>query len=153
MVDSKRSPKPAADPARESGTVPRPDVEVDGRPLALRNTIPATSSTKEPMNEEPATGQRPRLPSERGSKPAREAIRVDQLGSKRPSIRGPVEVRPRIVDASRVGSAPLDARHAFVLQLIEGRFTMSELADVSGMALEDIERIVTRLTRLGIVAV
>lgn len=153
MVDSKRSPKPETEPARKSGTVPRPEVEVDGRPLALRNTIPATASAKQGAKEEPATGQRPRLPAERGSKPAREAIRVDQVGSRRPSIRGPVEVRPRIIDASRVGRAPLDARHAFVLQLIEGRFTMSELADVSGLALEDIERIVGRLTRLGIVAV
>jgi hypothetical protein len=97
----------------------------------------------------------PRSGGKRGSRPEREPLRVDQvdkLRSKRISVRGVVEPQPRIVDAKRISRAPLDARDGFVLQLIDGKTTMSELVDASGIAADDLERLVARLVRLGIVA-
>lgn len=169
---------------RPSGTIPRgkeKGIEVDGRPFAFRNTIPANPDP--PMPPEAKTGQRARATLEMGSRtgheptptppatvvieeatrqepPAsvarprqgRDPIRVDDLSSKRTTIRGPVGIRPRVVDASRVAHAPLDTRHAFVLQLIDGMLTPTELADASGFAQEEVDQILARLVRLAIIA-
>lgn len=135
----------------------RPQREVDGRPFELRNTIPVTSAVVEPK-----TGQRPRVTLAREEAPMsdpppvtekgeRRAVRVDEVALKRWSIRRPIGVHPRIADPSKIDSAPLEPREAFVLQLIDGTLSLSDLADVSGFAHDDVERIVSRLTRLGLV--
>ena len=91
------------------------------------------------------------------SKPPREprpAIRVDEVpvSAKKITLRGPVELKPRIVNADRISKAPLDARDAFLLQLIEGKMSTNDLVDSSGFAEYEVETILARLARLGIVA-
>lgn len=91
------------------------------------------------------------------SKPPREpraAIRVDEVpvSAKKITLRGPVELKPRIVNAERISRAPLDARDAFLLQLIDGTLSATDLVDASGFAEAEVEAILARLARLGIVA-
>ena len=56
------------------------------------------------------------------------------------------------MSSARIREAPIDARHAFVLSLIDGKTTIPDLADVAGIAESDVDAIVARLVRLGIVA-
>jgi hypothetical protein len=87
-------------------------------------------------------------------KTARPAIRVDEVpvSAKKITLRGPVELKPRVVNASRIQHAPLDARDAFLLQLIDGTMSSTDLVDASGFGQEDVDSILARLARLGIVA-
>lgn len=137
-------------PTRPSGMHVLEQVEVDGRPLSFRNTVPVAAP-------EAKTGQRPRVTLAREEEPPmtekreRRAIRVDEVALKRWSIRRPIGVHPRIADVSKIDSAPLEPREAFVLQLIDGTLSLSDLVDIAGLSPEEIERIVARLTRLGLV--
>jgi hypothetical protein len=96
----------------------------------------------------PASGPVPK------SKTPRPAIRVDEVevSARKITLRGPVELKPRIVNASRISRAPLDARDGFLLQLIDGKLSTSDLVDASGFSETDVEAILARLARLGIVA-
>jgi hypothetical protein len=91
------------------------------------------------------------------TKPPREpraAIRVDEVpvSAKKITLRGPVELKPRVVNADRISRAPLDARDAFLLQLIDGTMSSTDLVDASGFTQADVDSILARLARLGIVA-
>lgn len=92
------------------------------------------------------------------SKPPREpraAIRVDEVPfskAQKITLRGPVELKPRIVNPDRIAKAPLDARDGFLLQLVDGRLSTSDLVDASGFTEADVESILARLARLGIIA-
>lgn len=90
----------------------------------------------------------------RRSKTPRPALRVDevQVSAKKITMRGPVELKPRIVNAERISRAPLDARDAFLLQLVDGTLSTSDLVDASGFSEADVDAILARLARLGIVA-
>lgn len=83
----------------------------------------------------------------------RPALRVDEVATDRLSGVDAVTVRPRLVDPARVAGAPIDARDAFVLQLLDGRTSVEEVVDVSGIARRDVDDIVARLVRLGLVAI
>ena len=102
-----------------------------------------------PVSAPPASGPISKPPRE-----PRAAIRVDDVGvsAKKITLRGPVELKPRIVNAERISRAPLDARDAFVLQLIDGKHSTTDLIDASGFAEADVDAILARLARLGIVA-
>ena len=128
---------------------------VSGRSDTVREVEKASVGAEraaEKTSDAPSTDP-PRSASARRSRPEREALRVDEVRSKRLSVRGVIEPQPRIVDAKRISKAPLDTREAFILQLIDGQTTVSELVDISGLALEELDRILARLIRLGIVAV
>jgi hypothetical protein len=91
------------------------------------------------------------------TKPPREprtAIRVDEVpvSARKITLRGPVELKPRIVNAERISRAPLDARDAFLLQLVDGKMSLTDLVDASGFSEADVDSILARLARLGIVA-
>lgn len=98
--------------------------------------------------EPPASGTRP---SPRGG--VRAAVRVDEVGDAavklaaggRPSV-------PRLA-ASRtaVAQAPLGAREAFVLSLVDGQSGVPAIVDMSGMPEEEVRGILDRLGRLGLI--
>lgn len=86
-------------------------------------------------------------------RPTREALQIDEVPVSTRKIALPrmVTVVPRIINAALINKAPLDSRDAFVLQLIDGTLSLSDLADVSGVSKADIEGILARLVRLGII--
>jgi hypothetical protein len=59
--------------------------------------------------------------------------------------------RPRAARGSDVAKAPLDPREAFVLSLVDGSMTASEIADISGMSQADIMKILQKLIALRLV--
>jgi hypothetical protein len=60
---------------------------------------------------------------------------------------------PRLVATPRmIMKAPLDNRYAFVLSLIDGRTTVDELLDLSGMSEDELEVILERMTSLRLIA-
>jgi hypothetical protein len=114
----------------------RPDT-IEGMPKITLDAIPVAPKSS---------------PSERKRREVREALRVDEVRAQKITLRGAAESRPRVVDTKRIARAPIESRDAFVIQLIDGTLTMTELSDASGIAEPELDRIVARLIRLGIVA-
>lgn len=182
---------------RGSGVVSRDGDADDGRPLSMRDTLPAPPAETAPpasappvsapftMQPESSTGTRRRVtlgiealvpdrpdtiegmpkitvdrlpappkssPSERRKREAREPVRVDEIRGQKITLRGAAEARPRVIDTKNIARAPLESRDAFVIQLIDGTLTMTELSDATGIAEAELDKIVARLIRLGIVA-
>src|SRR5205085_11730703 len=91
----------------------------------------------------------------RKSREPRAAIRVDEVvvpqKAKKITLRDHVEATPRIVNREAIARAPLDARDGFFLQLVDGKMSTSDLVDASGFSEADVDAILARLARLGIV--
>ena len=86
---------------------------------------------------------------------ARPAVRVDDVGQAAVELAGARRERvPRLL-ASRgtIAKAPLDARAAFVLSLIDGRNGTTDIVDMAGMPEEEVHGILRRLARLGLISV
>lgn len=119
---------------------------------------PKRHSTKPGMGPTRASGMLAMRADERAPKVTqkrrREAIRVDEVGERAPKItlKTPAERRPRVVDRSRIQHAPLGSRDAFVLQMIDGTFTVTDLCDATGATEQELDEILARLVRLGLVA-
>jgi hypothetical protein len=101
---------------------------------------------------EQPTGMHPKVPAKPAARPA---VTVDEVGTAavklaRSSRR---ESAPRLV-ASRavIAKAPIDTRAAFVLSLVDGRNTVDALVDMSGMPEDEVKAILSRLARLGLIA-
>ncbi len=120
--------------------------------LGIEALAPARAEAIDGMPPISISETPPAPKSNPGERRKREAVRVDEVHSKRITIRGAAESRPRVVDTKRIARAPLESRDAFVIQLIDGTMTMSELSDASGIPEGELEGIVARLIRLGIVA-
>ena len=148
---------PTASPVEASPVEASPIEASNERPLTDR---PETKTgtrrrvtlgpPREAPEKTPAENADPKRSGARQKRP--DPLRVDEVRASRTTMRGAVETMPRIVDASRIVQAPIDSRHAFLLQLIDGRSTMTELVDASGFREEEVEAIVARLERLGIIA-
>lgn len=94
----------------------------------------------------------PSGPPKRSSRPA--PLRVDDVGNAAMKIasRTRRSGAPRLVTARPdARSAPLDPPSAYVLSLVDGVLTVEGLADATGIAEEEVGRIVERLVRLGFV--
>lgn len=141
------SAPPAMPPESVTGTRRRVTLGIEGlapdRPETIEG-MPRITVDKMPVVTSGSGERRKREP--------REALRVDEVRAPKISLRGAAESRPRVVDKKRITRAPLESRDAFVIQMIDGTLTMSELADACGIAEPDLDRIVARLVRLGIVA-
>jgi hypothetical protein len=124
----------------------RPEAPTGPRRRLTRDIATAFAGRQE--TTPPASGP---VSRPKGSRPA---IRVDEVpvSSKKITLRGPIELKPRINNADRIARAPLDARDAFLLQLIDGTLSGSDLVDASGFAEAEVDAILARLARLGIVA-
>lgn len=66
---------------------------------------------------------------------------MGRLDSKIPSLVAGIDVR----------RLPLDAREGFVLSRVDGSTSVAEISMMSGIAVEELDRIVTRLVQLGAV--
>lgn len=137
------APSPVMDPESGTGTRRRLTLGIEG-------LAPERQGTKEGMSA--VAIETTPSSSKSGERRKREALRVDEVRAQKVTLRGAAESRPRVVDRKRVARAPLESRDAFVIQMIDGTMTMSELADASGIAEADLDQIVARLIRLGIVA-
>jgi hypothetical protein len=58
----------------------------------------------------------------------------------------------RVTSKVAIEKAPLDARSAFLLSLVDGDNTVEALVDMSGMSEQDVKSILGRLVRLGLIA-
>jgi hypothetical protein len=95
-------------------------------------------------------------PSSRKSlrRSVRQPLRVDDVGATtivatHDASRGS---KPQIVDRKRIPDAPLTAREAFLLALVDGALTVEDLVDAAAMPEREVTAILTRLVRLGIVS-
>jgi hypothetical protein len=84
----------------------------------------------------------------------RPPVTVDKVGPAAVKLaqarRGPA---PRVTATrSTIAKAPIDARAAFLLSLVDGQNTMDALVDISGMPAEEVESILARLARLGLIS-
>jgi hypothetical protein len=85
----------------------------------------------------------------------RPPVRVDDVGDVAVAIasRAMLSVAPKVLATrAEVSAAPIDSRDAFVLSLIDGKMTVPQIVDVSGMPHKQLAAIVERLVQLGIVA-
>jgi predicted Rossmann fold nucleotide-binding protein DprA/Smf involved in DNA uptake len=86
------------------------------------------------------SGRRPRL--------SRGAIRVDEVEIQALSLASTI-VTPRRTDKLDIKSAPLEPREAFLLELVDGRSSADDLADLTGMTRAEVLTALRRLERLG----
>jgi hypothetical protein len=104
-----------------------------------------------------ATARRPSIlpPTERRPRASRPPVRVDDVGQAAVRLaRGPEERAPRLKASDRmIAQAPIDSRTAFLLSMIDGQNTVETLADVTGMARDEVSALLERLTRLGLIEI
>lgn len=133
-----------ARPEKSTGSRRRFTQDIANAFMERHDTVPEMR-----VSAPPASG-----PVTKAPKASRQAIRVDQVdvSGKKITLRGPVELKPRIVNADRISRAPLDSRDGFLLQLIDGTLSTTDLVDASGFTEAEVEAILARLARLGIVA-
>lgn len=156
------SSRPASSKPASSKPPSRPSRDAGARDLERRASVGGFSAV------EIATGRRPIS----GTAGAPVAVAVAPAGparSKRVSIREDnVGQRVNNVDAIGVASrcvpkilkskaelaaAPIDHRAGFLLAHIDGVTSVAGLVDITGMSEEEVDQILERLRRLGIVAV
>jgi hypothetical protein len=117
------------------------------------------TSTPEPPSPS-ASGKNPKWQPEAPTAPSRAKgtprppLAVDQVGTAAVKLaqsrRGEA---PRLVASrSTIAQAPIDARAAFILSLVDGVTTVDALVDMSGMPGDEVRTILGRLTRLGLIA-
>ena len=154
--------KPASSKPASSKPPSRPSKEAEARDLERRGSVGGFSAV------EIATGRRPIS----GTAGAPVAVAVAAAGparSKRVSIRED-NVGQRVNDVDAIGvasrcvprilkskaelaAAPIDHRAGFLLAHIDGVTSVTGLVDITGMSEEEVDQILERLRRLGIVAV
>lgn len=82
----------------------------------------------------------------------RQSIREDQVGARAGSYAMSARQAPRLAKGKKdLASAPIDPKAAFLLSQIDGTLTVDDLADLTGMAREDVVAICERMARLGLV--
>jgi hypothetical protein len=152
-------------------------------PVASSTQMPSGSSVpvrrrlrdsirREDIEDEDGEGAPSLAPASLGSRPAgpfvqetptgtrrksgREAVTVDEVGEAavRMAKGARLEQTPRIL-ASRelIAMAPIDARSAFVLALVDGRNTVEAILDMSGMPADEARAILEKLTLLRLIEV
>jgi hypothetical protein len=128
---------------RDSG---RPDDEA-APASSLRFEGPTVTQPPSWEPEAP-TGTRPK---ERSVRPA---VSVDDVGAAAVKIASttPRQSAPKLI-ASRatIAKAPIDTRTAFVLSLVDGRNSVEAIIDMSGMRADEVNTILARLGRLGLI--
>jgi hypothetical protein len=140
----------------ESGLVPRSkstaptsgvSTKDEARPLAFRDTV---LDLEMPLATDRQSGAAPRRPSDPATK--RPPIpRTDPVSMPPPpdSIRLGLKPRPRA--QKDLATAPLDAREAFLLSLVDGRMTVQDIVDAAAMPKAEAIAILQRLVRLDLV--
>jgi hypothetical protein len=88
----------------------------------------------------------------------RVSIREDNLGSAVNTVADAVGAASRIVPKllktkAEIAAAPIDHRAGFLLAHVDGVTNVAGLVDICGMAEDEVEQILERLRRLGIVAI
>lgn len=129
------SPAPRATPAADP--TPR------ATPASAAIPAPGGAGAHETRASEPRT--------QVGSRPA---VRTDEVGTLKLAARAPASrsvVRARLPRAD-LASAPIGPREAFVLALLDDVVTVQSLVDMSGLAEPELEAILDRLQRLGLVS-
>ena len=153
---NRMSSKPPSSKAPTSKAPSKPPREVERR-----------SSTGGFSAVEVATGRRP-ISGTVGAPvavavagPARSkrvSIREDNLGRSVNNVADAVGASGRVVpkllkSKAEIAAAPIDHRAGFLLAHIDGVTTVAGLVDICGMPEEEVQQILERLRRLGIVAV
>jgi hypothetical protein len=90
------------------------------------------------------------------TKSARPSIREDNVGAavKADAMGGSGRSVPRLLKTkAEIAAAPIDHRAGFLLAHVDGVTTVAGLVDICGMPEEEVDEILDRLRRLGIVAV
>lgn len=98
----------------------------------------------------PVSGAAPKL-RRRSSRPP---LAVDDFGDVAVGLaaRSQSGVPRRLKSDSELGGAPIDARDAFLLGLVDGQTTLAALVDLSAMSEASVKERLARLARLGLVA-
>jgi hypothetical protein len=146
------------DETREGDRISRPRLRD-----TLRREDPEDATPLPPPAPSPTanTGARPKWQPEadtgtrsKGSGTGRAPLAVDQVGAAAVKLaRGRRESVPRILASKAViETAPLDARAAFVLSLVDGTATVDAIVDSAGMPAEEAKTILARLARLGLIS-
>lgn len=142
---------------------------VDGRPVGnssnsspprSASTRPTRSSVRPPSGRPARTSTRPPAPRETPpvARSRRPSIREDDVGAalKRGPSAAPSagQVVPRLLlSKAEIAAAPIDHRAGFLLAHIDGVTSVQGLVDIAGMAENEVQEILDRLRRLGIVAI
>jgi hypothetical protein len=144
---------------------PPPPESVTERPKRIRDSI-----RREDPDDEPVGSERARGPDSAGQRMSwgpeattgthrrrshRLPVKVDEVGAAAVKLARTTrrESAPELV-ASRatVAKAPIDSREAFVLSLVDGRNTVDAIVDMSGMSADEVNAILARLARLGLIS-
>ena len=111
----------------------------------------APSSERERESEAPASAEKISTRRARTRRP----VRVDDVGDVAVAIasRAMPSFAPKLLKSRvELSRAPIDARDAFVLSLIDGKTSVAQIVDASGMAPAQVAAILDRMVQLGIVA-
>jgi hypothetical protein len=136
--------------ARPSAGSARPAGRASGRPASVR---PPRSSAAPTPSPAPATSS---TPSPIFTKSQRPSIREDDVGAamKADAVRGTGQTIPKLLKSkAEIAAAPIDHRAGFLLAHIDGVTSVAALVDICGMPEDELDEILDRLRRLGIVAV
>ena len=139
-MEQEPTPPPVSSVTPSSKRTPtRPFVEVDA--LAAKTTVRLSDDSAPDSDARRA---------KRASRPT--PIRVDEVGGTAMKIASRASSAPRLAkSASDASKAPLDPQSAYVLSLIDGSLTTTEIADVCGLSRPQLDAILERLKRLGLV--
>jgi HD-GYP domain-containing protein (c-di-GMP phosphodiesterase class II) len=119
---------------------PSPEIAVPPIPPA-RPFAPPPPGASSPPSTPPKTGRYSLLPEERSE---RQGPRSER-GSIAPS-------GPRVVlGPTEIASLPLDPRAGYLLSFMDGSTSLEEIAEASGVAEDEVRRLVRELERLGVV--
>jgi hypothetical protein len=144
------SPSP---PATEATTDTRRRILSDSPPKeAPRSTGRRAITVEHDRDSARPKAQQSSPPSRKDSMPVRRpSIRVDQVGARAGSYAISARHAPRLAKGKKdLASAPIDPKAAFLLSQIDGTMTVDDLADLTGMAREDVVAICERMARLGL---
>jgi hypothetical protein len=157
------SARPSPSSSRPNSARPSPASPASNRPSARPSTGGRTSGR--PASARPsrtsAAPASPRAPSSPSPSPVftksqRPSIREDDVGAalKGDAVRGAGQAIPKLLmSKAEIAAAPIDHRAGFLLAHIDGVTTVAALVDICGMPEDELNEILDRLRRLGIVAV
>lgn len=82
-----------------------------------------------------------------------EAIRIDDVGEAAIDMAARVDMRvkPRARDLEGLPSSALSAKEAYVVTLLDGKTSMDSLVAIAPMSREELEAVVDRLRRMGLI--
>ena len=132
-----------------------------GRPVSGRPESGRADSAR-PTNGRPTNGRPasirppPRGGSTAPAKSARVSIREDNVGGavKADAVGASGRAVPKLLKTkAEIAAAPIDHRAGFLLAHVDGVTTVAGLVDICGMPEDQVNEILDRLRRLGIVAV